>query len=38
VWDARSFLLGHAEARGIYEGGPGKWGQWQHYRLAFEVL
>jgi tryptophan 2,3-dioxygenase len=38
VWDARSFLLGHAEARGIYEGQPGDWGHWRHYRLSFEVL
>ena len=38
VWDARSFLLGHAEAEGMYEGQPGAWGMWQHYRLAFEVL
>lgn len=38
LWDARSFLLGHAEAEGIYSGRPGDWGHWRDYRLAFEVL
>ncbi|MBV8084073.1 MAG: hypothetical protein JO247_04575 [Chloroflexi bacterium] len=38
VWEARSFLLGQGESEGMYGGEPGAWGQWRHYRLAFEVL
>jgi tryptophan 2,3-dioxygenase len=37
LWDARSFLLGHAEAQGVYSGEPGAWGHWRDFRLAFEV-
>ena len=37
IWDARTFLLGRNEAAPVYCGGPEDWGEWRHYRLAFEV-
>ncbi len=37
IWDAWTFLLGHKEAEGIYRGAPNAWGEWEQFRLVFEV-
>ena len=37
IWDARTFLLGQREASSVYSNDPQPWGEWQHFRLAFEA-